>query len=248
METYAKNKFLALWQHFFNNAELPLTFQYTDAPSLSEIVPPGSEPRCLIAALVRARAGYPMAFNAGSIGCPGGRHYLGFSSEPTPQLEYFLSSGLPGRVPAERYKKSPEIVRKAIQLWPSFTAPAGYISFKRWDILEETDTPEVAVFFAEPDVLSGLYTLAGFDETIPEPVIAPFGSGCSTIVKYPYLETRSEHPRCVLGMFDISSRPYVPAHTLSFAVPLTKLNEMVENMGQSFLVEKPWATIKQRMR
>ncbi len=28
--------------------------------------------------------------------------------------------------------------------------------FKRWDKLEESDDPAVAVFFAEPDVLPGL--------------------------------------------------------------------------------------------
>ncbi|HEQ72235.1 MAG TPA: hypothetical protein ENN69_07085 [Spirochaetia bacterium] len=248
METYAKNKFLALWKHFFNNAELPLTFQYTDAPSLSEIVTPGSEPPCLIAALVRARAGYPMTFEEKSVGCAGGKHYLGFNPNLAPHFEHFLSTGLPGRVEAERYKKTPEIVRRTIQQWPSFTAPTRYITFKRWDILEETDFPEVVVFFAEPDVLSGLFTLAGFDETMPEPTRAPFGSGCSTIVTYPYLEAQSERPRCVLGMFDVSARPYVPANTLSFAVPMAKFETMVENMGQSFLVEKPWAAVQQRIK
>lgn len=248
MEPYAKSKFLALWQHFFNNAELPLTFQYTDAPSLSEIVAAGSEPPCLIAALVRARAGYPMTFEEKSVGCPGGKHYLGFSPNLAPHFEHFLSSGLPGRVEAERYKKNPEIVRKAMQSWPDFTAPTRYIAFKRWDILDETDFPEVVVFFAEPDVLSGLYTLAGFDETIPEPVMTPFGAGCSTIVTYPYLQTKEAHPRCVLGMFDVSARPHVPAHTLSFAIPMAKFETMVDNMGQSFLVEKSWAAVQQRIK
>jgi hypothetical protein len=43
-------------------------------------------------------------------------------------------------------------------------ATAKYIVFKRWDKLETKDNPEVVIFYARPDVLAGLYTLASFDE------------------------------------------------------------------------------------
>ncbi len=248
MENHFKNTFLALWQHFFNNAELPLTCYYTDTPTLSEIVTPGSEPPCVIAALVRARAGQAMTFDVNSIGCPGGRRYLGFSPEIMPHFEHFLSTGIPGQIEGERYKKTPDLVRKMAQQIPSFKAPSRYITFKRWDILDEQDKPEIVVFFADPDVLSGLFTLASFDEYVEESTITPFGSGCASIVQYPYLESRKEHPRCVLGMFDVSARPFVPAAKLSFSVPMSKFQSMVENMGQSFLVEKPWAAVQKRIK
>ena len=46
----------------------------------------------------------------------------------------------------------------------------------------------VAIFFAPPNVLSGLFTLANFDEPLPNGVIAHFGAGCASIVDYPYKE------------------------------------------------------------
>jgi hypothetical protein len=52
--------------------------------------------------------------------------------------------------------------------------------FKRWDNLEKEDNPEVVIFFAQPNVLSGLFTLANFDESRPEGVFTPMGSGCSS--------------------------------------------------------------------
>ena len=111
----------------------------------------------------------------------------------------------------ERYKKSPAIVKEVMKNMPSFKAPAEYIVFKRWDKIDAYDNPDVVIFFAPPDVLSGVFTLASFDEIEPEGVFAPFAAGCSTIVTHPVFEKSAKRPRAVLGMFDVSARPSVPA-------------------------------------
>lgn len=130
---------------------------------------------------------------------------------------------------------------------PICTAPAPYVVFKRWDLFEIDEEPDVIIFYATPDVLSGLYTLAGFDETDMNAVIAPFGAGCASIVMYPYQEKQREHPRAVLGMFDVSARPCVPKEVLSFAVPSEKFYRMVDNMEESFLITGSWAKVKKRL-
>ncbi len=66
------------------------------------------------------------------------------------------------------------------------------------------------IFFAAADVLSGLFALANYDRSDANGVISPNGSGCSTIVNYPYWEVQSDTPRCVLGMFDVTARTQVP--------------------------------------
>ena len=81
-------------------------------------------------------------------------------------------------------------------------------------MLDKADNPDVVIFFAEPDVLSGLFTLASFDEAEQNMVIAPFGSGCASIVQYPFMEVKSAHPRAVIGMFDVSARPFVAKNVL----------------------------------
>ncbi len=50
---------------------------------------------------------------------------------------------------------------------PAFKAPARYAIFKRWDMLDESDNPEVVIFFSQADVLSGLFTLANYDYPLP---------------------------------------------------------------------------------
>ncbi len=102
---------------------------------------------------------------------------------------------------------------------PRFKAPARFIVFKRWDKLESPDEPEVVIFFAKPDVLSGLFTLANFEETEPNGVFTPMGAGCNSIVQQPYLEKSSMRPRGVIGMFDVSARPFVNWDELTFSVP-----------------------------
>jgi hypothetical protein len=248
MDSAFKERFLALWKKYFNDAPLPITFYYTDSPRPADIVKPGSVPRCLIGALVKVRDGQSMAFNIDAVGCPGGKRYLGFSDKLAPDFEYFLSCGVPGGREGERYKKTPEMVREYLKHAPPMQAPARYIVFKRWDRLEATDNPEVAIFFVPPDVLSGLFTLASFDETEQNMVIAPFGSGCASIVQYPYLEVKAARPRAVIGLFDVSARPFVPPEALTFSAPLSKFARMVANMEESFLITASWAKIQKRIK
>jgi uncharacterized protein (DUF169 family) len=164
-----------------------------------------------------------------------------------PNFEYFLSCGIPGEMEGERYKKSPELVREVMKRMPQFKAPARFIVFKRWDGLAESDHPDVVIFYAKPDVLSGLFTLTNYDEVEQNGVFTPFAAGCGSIILYPYLEKDAQRPRGVIGMFDVSARPYVNKEELTFAVPMAKFRRMVENMEESFLVTPSWAKVKKRI-
>ncbi len=248
MDMAIKDKFERLWKKYFDGSDLPISFFYTDErPPGTEMPKPATDHRCLIGDLAKARRGKDVAFNADAIGCAGGRRYLGFSSELMPDFEYFLSYGIPGKLEGERYKKSPDLVREVMKRQPAFKAPAEFIVFKRWDRLIESDYPDVVIFFATPDVLSGLFTLAGFDEADPNAVFSPFGAGCSTIVQYPWLEKDAERPRAVIGMLDVSARPCVPPDALTFAVPMKKFVRMVENMEESFLTTRSWKKVRRRI-
>jgi uncharacterized protein (DUF169 family) len=248
MDIKFKEDFIVLWKRFFGEAELPITFYYTDEEGRAELIKPGTVHRCVIAALSLVRKGRALCFDAESIGCFGGRRYLGFRETVRPDFEYFLSCGIPGKVEGERYKKTPEIVAESVKLAPSFKAPARFIVFKRWDSLNESDEPGVVIFFACPDVLSGLFTLANFDETEPNDVFTPFGSGCSSIVQYPFLEKDSVRPRAVIGLFDVSARPFIPENTLSFSVSMRKFEKMVQNMEESFLTTNSWKVVQRRIQ
>jgi len=246
MDMKLKQDFMDRWTKYFPGVELPITFFYSDDQNRGESVPPPQGHRCVVSLLSIVRKGRNLCLGSEAVGCGGGKRYFGFAPEPVQNIEYFLSAGIPGKLEGERYKKSPETAREALARIPPMTAPAPYIVFKRWDLLERDDEPIAAIFFGQPDVLSGLFTLAGYDETDPNAVIAPFGAGCATIVHYPYLENRAEHPRAVIGMFDVSARPCVPREVLTFAVPMTKFSRMVADMDESFLITRSWDCVKSR--
>ncbi len=247
MDMNLKEAFLSRWRKYFGQAELPIAFYYAeDPPGALQMRQPEAH-RCVIADLARIRRGESLYFDVNAIGCPGGKRYAGFRRELMPGFEHFLSCGIPDKMGGERYKKSPELVKRALEYLPEFEAPANYIVFKRWDELDEADEPAVVIFFATPDVLAGLFTLANFDEAEPNAVYAPFAAGCAAIVEYPYLEGHAERPRAVLGMFDISARPAVPRDRLTLAVPISKFERMVGNMDESFLLTSTWGGVKKRI-
>jgi hypothetical protein len=248
MDILLQERFITLWDEYFGGAPLPITFYYGNNANGAELVGPHSgEHRCVLADIYRVQAGRSLAFNRSSMGCFGGSKYLGFSEMIMPNFEYFLSCGIPGSLEGERYKKSPELVKEYLKNLPSWQAPGNFITFKRWDKLDASDEPEVVIFFATPDVLSGLFTLVNYDEAELSNIYAPFGAGCSTTVLYPYMERTAVRPRAVLGMFDVSARPCVPAATLTFAVPVNRFKRMVDNMDQSFLITGSWEAVKKRI-
>ena len=89
--------------------------------------------------------------------------------------------------------------------------------------------------------------MANFEVIDQYSVIAPMGSGCSSIVSYPLAESKSSNPRCVLGMFDVSARPCVPEGTLTFTIPMKRFEEMVWNMDESFLITESWDIVRKRI-
>ena len=248
MDAEFKERFLQNWTRYFPGADLPIGFYYSYSAEPKFMAKPPKGHRCIIGDIAKVRKGKTICFDAHTIGCDGGKRYLGFKCKLRPNFEYFLSCGIPGKLEGERYKKSPELVKETMKHHTPSKAPADYIIFKRWDHMEEADNPAVVIFFAPPDVLSGLFTLANFDELLPDAVFAPFGAGCASIVDYPYRELKFSEHRAVLGMFDVSARPYVPSMILSFAVPWPKFVRMVDNMEESFLITKSWNKIRARMK
>jgi len=248
MNLQIRDKFIEMWSGYFPGVDLPLAFFYTDNPDEITVAPPfDKEWQCFICQLGQVRQGDPMAFNLESLGCGGAKHSLGFETELSPNFELFLSCGLEGHVEGIRYKKTPKLVEKIMAAQPPFEAPGRYIVFKRWDRLHASDSPLAVFFFATPDVLSGLYSLAGFDEADPHAVICPSGAGCATIVYHPYHEAQREQPRAVLGMFDVSARPCTPKDTLTFAVTYAKFERMIDNMAESFLITEQWERVRDRL-
>jgi len=248
MKIEVRDHFIHQWKKYFNNADLPITFFYSDDPGNATLMPTSGKWTCIICQLQRVRSGQSLAFSAESVKCGGAKRFLGFADQIRPDFEYFLSCGIENQMVGERYIRTPELVLELTKKQKKVKITGKYIVFKRWDTLEENDNPDVAIFFTVPDVLSGLFTLANFDQAEPDSTIAPFAAGCGSLVYFPYLEKDSPRPRAVLGMFDVSARPCVTEGLLTFSVPLNKLNKMISYMDESFLITDSWKKVQNRIK
>jgi hypothetical protein len=247
MDQEMKEHFIRQWCKYFSAAELPITYYYTDVVNGEDLLTSQVTDRCLIGNLKRVREGYPFVYNLHTQGCSGGKRYSGFSQTLRPKFEYFLSCGIQGELEGERYKRDPDLVHQYLLQHPPFEAPAKNLVFKRWDLLGEDETPLAVVFFASSDVLGGLFALANYDVAEPDGVIAPMGAGCASIIGYVLEQANSTKPRGLLGMFDVSARPHVGRHELTFAIPFQRFVQLVGYMDESFLITGSWVKVRARL-
>ena len=143
----AKEFAAAYAEAFGPAAQLPLLFWYSEEPVRAVPKVEG----CFFKALAEAGQGLPVSLNAGNIGCGGGKFYTGFTPMP-PFVPTFVSQ-------KEHYKQTPEMVLEFIDRLGIPEASGAWLNFARIDTdagIEAFGRAEGALFFATPDVLSGL--------------------------------------------------------------------------------------------
>ena len=229
--------FISIYQEAFGyKTPLPLLFGYGDQPVAATEKIGG----CFFKGLRAAREGTPVSLSAEVIGCGGGKLYTGFSEMP---------ERVPGFVSLkEKYKKTPEMVVDYICGLGMHRAEKPYLNFVRIDKAESFEGMEGILFYATPDMLSGLCGWAFYDTNEPDAVVAQFGSGCSTVVSMTVVENARHGHRCFLGLFDPSVRPWVGKNELSFTVPMSRFTVMLDTMRECFLFgSHAWERIKERL-
>jgi len=228
---------------------------------------------CVMFMLAAAVRGQTVAFDRKTYGCQGGGVGLGFGNQyeafpgGVDGFCYFLSVGNQewetGRqvakqvkpyltadayddfVQGERYIENPDKVRRFIEALPIMDVPTTYVLFKQLKEIDSQDeTPEAVIFLADMDQMAGLTILANYHREHNENVIVPFAAGCQSIGIYPLAEAKSDLPRAVLGMVDISARVSLKRilkdDLVTFTVPYQLYQEMEANVSGSFLERNTW--------
>lgn len=246
MEQNLRDRFTELWQRYFNHAELPITFEYADDTRGEAPEPPFAGHRCLIGQLIKARNGRTLCITPESLSCRGAGRYLSYREEMFAGFAEFISHDAEGH--GERYQRTPELVRTFIDALPVLPIRGRNLIIKRWDKLDAQDHPDGVIFFAEADVLSGLFTLSCFNSDRTDAVTAPFGAGCTSTFYAVYREQVEGTGRSVIGMFDPSARKCVKGNLLTFGIPYTAFARMIDRMEESFLSTHSWEIIRKRIK
>ncbi len=201
--------------------------------------------------LTAAAKGKTAVFDRQTAGCMGGKVGLCFGNtygSVPGGIENFLSTGTPGRE-GEAYKKTPQLAASFVDQLPFTDIPQTFVIFKPLaEVYPARETPQVVCFYANPDQLSALVVLANYGRPGADNVVIPFSAGCHTVCLLPYFQGTQERPRAVVGITDITARPYVDADILSFSVPWGMFLEMEENVAGSFLEKHQWHKVRERIR
>ncbi|MCF8033731.1 MAG: DUF169 domain-containing protein [Desulfarculaceae bacterium] len=203
---------------------------------------------CVMGHIWRARKKKrPAYFSAGQFGCPGGSFWLGFNKPQTEAIIAYVSSGIPGVFEGEFYCESPDELRSIFEYADPRSAPAKYCVVQPLSLFTPEQTPELIIFFARPESMSGLHQLAAFVTNDPEVVASPWGAACGGIAAWPLHYLGKNQTRAVVGGWDPSARKFFNTDELSFTVPLAMFQDMLARYEESFLSTKTWATVQKKI-
>lgn len=221
----------------------PVAVLYADQPPEEAVQFVPGRHGCVISLLDAASKGRIAAFTEETTPCPGGKAGLGFKELPE-GLKNFLSTGTASRE-GEFYKESPELAKEYMTGLPAMEKPACIV-FKPLNKLQEADRPLAVIFLVNADQLSGLITLANFDQPTQDNVHVMFGAGCAQAVRYAVCDEQNEKSTCYIGLTDPSARKYVNKDLLSFTIPFHRFLQMENKVNQSFLSHDTWRKIINR--
>ena len=201
---------------------------------------------CVVALIKVASQGKIAAATDATTACRGGRVGLGFSGYEHGQIEYFLSTGSEANPKSEHYKKTPELARAFMDTIPHIH-PGKCLVLKPLEMVTAGDSPKCVIFLVNADQLSGLITLANYDQSTQDNVSVRFASGCGQAVLYPMSAEEAMARTCYIGMTDPSARKVIGSNQLSFSIPYSRFLEMEPEADGSFLTTDTWEIIKKRI-
>lgn len=204
---------------------------FSTVPPTDSLMPDKAVWRCMFSTMEMIAGGQPLCFSPQQSGCGGASCYLGFSTV----------SPLAGRSLAEKegFKKTIALGNAFYKKIDARPSPAPFLNLQRIDHIDESVPVEVVLLWTDGAGLSTLVTLANYDRADNDNVVIPFASGCQSIWTIPFKEAAKQYPKAVVGCIDPAVRPYIPADTLSFALPARRFIQMTANIAGSFLEKHP---------
>lgn len=216
---------------------LPVAFWYSNTPVADNIEKING---CFFKEFEKLKNGESICLSNEKVGCMGGKFYAGLA-EMNEKMPNFVSL-------REKYKKTPEMVVDFVQNMEVPLMDDKFLNISPIDQIDSFDNILGIIFFATPDILSGLTSWAFFDNNSDDAVTTKFGSGCSAIFTETVVENSKNGRRTFLGLFDPSVRRYIEPNILGFAIPMSRFKEMYYTMRESCLFDTPaWNRVRNRI-
>lgn len=237
-------------------ARLKAAFRLSTRPLAvygSEVLPAGiprlnEVNRCFAVSLHRMAMGEEVSAiyvseDTGEGCCPGGLYHVGYIPVPD-EIRYFVSTGrkdVHGGA-AEYLKAGPELVERCTAAAGPIRPPGKYLVVQACEALPD---PEPAIrslcCFGTGEQIRNMGALVHFDRDDPfSPVIAPWGSACSTYITFPAgLAENTPHNTAFMGPQEPTQNRSLPPEMMALGLPAEMAARMVQNLDTSFVSRRP---------
>jgi uncharacterized protein (DUF169 family) len=205
---------------------------------------------CVMGNIWLARKKHRAAYiSSEEYGCLGGVFYCSMMKPNLKFIEHYVTTGISGTpVHGERYLPSPEAMRKFLGKVDPRKAPAKYCIFKPLSLFADSEEPEFVIFFARPEVMSGLVTHTAFTTGDVDCTASPFGAGCTNLVAWPLFYKEKGIDKAIIGGFDPSARKFMKTDELTFTVPWSLYKKMLAALPESmFNVPGAWTEVRKKV-
>ena len=206
---------------------------------------------CIYRTLPKVLAGETYTFKLETCSCSGFDHNTGLRDDMpnTPGgFGIFLSQGSDQRwtPPGEKFKCDPETAEAMFECLPK-DVMGGFDALK-FEPYREGLRPDIVVAFCNPDQLSAMIVLHGYDKVEYDRVIATTVSGCASMVRIPLDELKRDKPRAVITGTDLAARKFVKEDELAFAVTGPEFDKMLAVTEECFFHSPVWKPVRNRLR
>ena len=209
----------------------------------------GSNFSCLVGNIWLARKKRKAAWiSHEECGCMGGGYYSGMYAPYLETNVLYVSTGIPGTpFTGEHYLPSPESMRAFMKDIAPPPAPKRYCVIKPVEQFKESEYPLVVAFFARPEVINALCSLVFYATGDHNAVASPFSAGCGSIIAWPLTYWHRGERLAVLGGFDLSARKFLKTDELTFSVPFSLYETMLQVLDDSALTRSTWANVRKKV-
>lgn len=205
---------------------------------------------CVYKALKKVLAGESLVLKADSCSCGGFANNSGLNDE-RPVIPggfgVFLSHGSDQMwtPPGEKFKCSPETAEAMFDKLPK-NVMDGFDAIK-FEPYKEGMKADVVVAFVNPDQLSAMIVLHGYNKSSYDAAIATTASGCASMLRIPFAEMKKEEPRAVITGTDLAQRHFMEEELLAISIAGWEFEKMLEVTGECYFHSPVFKKVRERL-
>ena len=186
---------------------------------------------CVYKRFERVLNGETLVLKEGSCSCGGFDHNSGLNDEK-PKIPggfgVFLSYGSDQQwtPPGEKFKCDPQTADAMFQQLPKDVMD-GFDAI-RFEPYKEGMKPDLVVAFVDPDQLSGMLVLHGYNKSAYDTAIATTVSGCASMLRIPFAEMKKDQPRAVITGTDLAQRHLIDENLVALSIAGWEFDQILD--------------------